>query len=113
MNVNDLINKTGWAVLAGEPGCIITSGYVCDLLSWVMAHGQKGTAWITVQTHLNVIAVASLHEFSCVIIPENIQVSEGTINAANEKGVCLLSAPCSSYGAVRAMVQLGIGEVQC
>lgn len=112
MTVNDFIKNTGWAVLAGKPDELITSGYVCDLLSWVMAHGQKGTAWITVQTHLNVVAVASLLEFSCVIFPENIQVSQDTINAAIEKNVCMLSAPCSSYGAVSAMAQLGIGEVK-
>lgn len=113
MTVNDLIQKTGWAVIAGRPDGFITSGYVCDLLSWVMAHGQKGTAWITVQAHLNVIAVASLLEFSCIIIPENIQVSKETIDAANEKNVCILSAACTSYGAARVMAQLGIGEVQC
>ena len=50
----------------------ISDGCVCDLLSWVMAKGDEDMAWITVQTNLNVIAVASLHDFSCVIIPENI-----------------------------------------
>ena len=47
----------------------VNEGYSCDLLSWVMAHGREGMAWITVQTHMNVIAVASLHDMSCVIIP--------------------------------------------
>ena len=27
----------------------VSSGYTCDLLSWVMAHGREGMAWITVQ----------------------------------------------------------------
>ena len=47
----------------------VTCGYVCDLLSWVMAHGDEGMAWVTVQTHLNVIAVAVLSEMACVILP--------------------------------------------
>ena len=34
----------------------ITGGVVCDLLSWVMANGGQGMAWVTVQTHLNVLA---------------------------------------------------------
>lgn len=112
MTVRELAAKTEWKVIAGSPDSEISSAYVCDLLSWVMAHGQQGTAWVTVQTHLNVVAVASLHEFSCVIIPENIQVSKEVIDAANEKGVCMLSARCTSYGAAITMAQAGIGEVQ-
>ena len=54
----------------------VSCGYTCDLLSWVMAHGKQGMAWITVQTHMNVIAVASLMEMAAVIIPEGIQMEE-------------------------------------
>ena len=32
----------------------VLCGYTCDLLSWVMAHGAEGMAWVTVQTHMNV-----------------------------------------------------------
>ncbi len=111
MTVKELTEKTGWEVIAGSPDGCVTSAYVCDLLSWVMAHGKPGMAWVTVQTHLNVIAVASLHEFSCVVVPENIEVSKETIDAANEKGVCILKACCTSYGVAKAMAALGVGEV--
>ena len=57
----------------------VTGGCVCDLLSFVMARGDAGMAWITVQTHLNVIAVASLHEFSCVIVAEGSAVEPETL----------------------------------
>lgn len=112
MTVKELVQKTGWGVVAGSTDGVVTSAYVCDLLSWVMAHGIKGTAWVTVQTHLNVVAVASLHEFSCVIIPESISVSKDAIDAANEKGVCIVSAKCTSYGAAKAIAALGVAEVQ-
>ena len=111
MKTSDLITKTGWTLRAGSPGKEITSAYVCDLLSWVMAHGSSGTAWITVQTHLNVVAVASLHDFSCIIIPENIEISQDVLNIANEKDVCILSAPSSSYDAALKLGALGIGSV--
>ena len=42
----------------------VTCGYTCDLLSWVMAHGDEGMAWVTVQTHMNVVAVAMLSEMA-------------------------------------------------
>lgn len=111
MTIKQLIQNTEWKVLAGPTHQEVTSAYVCDLLSWVMSHGRQGTAWITVQTHLNVVAVASLHEFSCVIIPEHIAVSENVLSTAEEKNVCIISAPCTSYGAAKIIADLGIGEV--
>ena len=42
----------------------IACGYTCDLLSHVMGRGQADMAWITVQAHMNVIAVAALLDFA-------------------------------------------------
>lgn len=111
MTVQKLVDSTDWEVIAGNTDREITSAYICDLLSCVMAKGQEGTAWVTVQTHLNVLAVASLHDFSCVIIPEKIEVSKNTLDTANEKNVCILRAACSSYGVAMCLGHLGIGEV--
>ena len=111
MNVAELCKKTGWDIKAGNGAEEITSAYVCDLLSWVMAHGQHGTAWVTVQTHENVLAVASLHGFSCVIIPEGIELSESFIKTADEKSITVVTVPCSSYGAAAALNSFGVGEV--
>ncbi len=112
MTTSELIQKTGWKPLTEAGDDTVSSAYICDLLSWVMAHAQNGTAWVTVQAHLNVVAIASLTGCACVIIPENIAVSEETLAAARDKGVTMLSAPCSSYGAALALSGLGIGEVQ-
>ena len=111
MTVKDVMDQTGWTLAAGNPNQSVTSAYICDLLSWVMSHGREGTVWVTVQTHLNVVAVASLHGFSCVIIPENIDISDETIAAANEKDVCILHAGCTSYGVAKTLSSLGVAEV--
>lgn len=66
--------------------------YICDLLSWVMSKGKKGDAWITVHTHMNVVAVALLAEISCIIVPEGIEVEEATINKASKEGIAILSS---------------------
>lgn len=75
----------------------ITCGYVCDLLSWVMARGQQGMAWVTVQTHLNVIAVASLHEMACVILPDGIVMEEAVLDKARAEGIAVITSPLSAY----------------
>jgi hypothetical protein len=94
----------------GEAGTEVKDGCVCDLLSWVMARGEEGMAWVTVQTHLNVVAVACLHDFACVIIPENIEVPQSTIDKSNEEGVTIFSSPKTSYKLCCEMYGLGIGK---
>jgi hypothetical protein len=112
MTLKQMIEKTGFKPLTNVTDAKITSGYVCDMLSWVMARARFGTAWITVQAHVNVVAVAALTGCACVIIPDSITVSEETLSAARDKEVCILSAPCTSYGAAAALHDLGVSEVE-
>ena len=98
----ELLNNT-----AGENE--VKCGYACDLLSWVMAHGSDGMAWITVQTHMNVIAVASLHEMSCVIIPEDISVEREVLDKAAEEGIAVLGTKLDAYSICGKMAEAGIG----
>lgn len=86
----------------------ISSAYVCDLLSWVMAKGKEGMAWITVQTHLNVIAIAALHGMCCVMLPENIQMEESSLKKAREEGIAVISSPLSAYALCGILAKQGI-----
>ncbi len=86
----------------------VTCGYSCDLLSWVMAHGDEGMAWVTVQTHMNVVAVAVLAEMACVILPEGIVMEGESLKKAADEGMCVLSSPLTAYEICGRMAQLGI-----
>ncbi|MDR0840344.1 MAG: AraC family transcriptional regulator [Christensenellaceae bacterium] len=86
----------------------VKGGCVCDLLSYVMANGDNGMAWITVQTHLNVIAVASLHEFACVILSDGSAADEPTLAKAAEEGIPVLSSPLAGYTLAGRLYALGI-----
>lgn len=86
----------------------ITCGGVCDLLSWMLAHGRKGMAWITVQTHLNVIAVAVLKGMAAVILPEGLTMDETMLKKAEEEGILVLSTPLTAYEVCAKMVSAGI-----
>ena len=84
-------------LVLGNETADITCGYTCDLLSWVMAHGEPGMVWVTVQTHLNVIAVAVLSEMACVILPESIEMEQESLEKASSEGMTVLSSPLSAY----------------
>ena len=87
----------------------VSCGYTCDLLSWVMAHGKQGMAWITVQTHMNVIAIASLHEFACIVLSEDNEMDEDVLAKATAEGIAVLTCSESSYQACCKLCRLGIG----
>ena len=86
----------------------VTCGYVCDLQSWVMSHGDTGMAWVTVQTHMNVIAVAVLSEMACVILPESIDMEEESLAKAVSENMVVLQSPLSAFEICGRMAAKGI-----
>lgn len=88
----------------------ISCGYTCDLLSWVMAHGEEGMAWVTVQTHMNVVAVAALADMACVILPESIDMPAEILQKAEEEGLTVLKSPLTAYTICGRMAAAGIPE---
>lgn len=100
MTVNEFVQQCGYKILScaeKADNTEITGVYICDLLSMAMARIQDGELWITVHTNINIVAVACLTNASCIVIPENIDVEEMTINKATEKGVIIVQAPHTSY----------------
>lgn len=99
MKVREIVEKLELKILAGEKGIDkdVKGVYINDLLSWVMSHGDNGNAWITVQIHPNIVAVASLLEFSCIIVPEGLEIEKVTADKANEEKISILQAKESGY----------------
>ena len=114
MNVRELMPHIEARALTGETGLDnpVSAGYACDLLSWVMAHGREHMAWVTVQTHMNVIAVASLMEMAAVIIPEGIQMEEPSLEKAREEGVAVLQSDKTAFALCALLAQHGLPSSQ-
>lgn len=103
-NLIEARNLTAEAAMDRE----VTCGYACDLLSWVMAHGEEGMAWVTVQTHLNVVAVAALAEMACVILPEGVVMEQESLDKAGAEGLCVLSSPLTAFDICGRMASRGV-----
>lgn len=99
MKVKELASILNFKILTGEAGIDkeVNGVYACDLLSFAMSRAAKGNAWITVHTHINIVAVALLAEIACIVIPENIPVEEATIKKAAEEEIPILSAGISAF----------------
>lgn len=85
-----------------------TCGYASDLLSCVMAGAAHQSVWVTLQAHVNIIAVASLLDISAIIITENAQPDEATIAKANEEEINLFSTEEPTFSIVGKLWELGL-----
>lgn len=110
MRVQDLKEQPGFELLNPEVELDgeVKAGCCCDLLSWVMASGQEGAAWVTVQTHMNVVAVASLHDFSCIILSEGNRMAQAELDKATAEGIPVLTTGRSSYAACCVLHEMGV-----
>lgn len=86
----------------------IENVYIGDLLSIVMAKAKHNYAWITIQTHINIIAVAELLELSCIIIVENMEVDNDTIEKAKELNIPIFKTEASAYQIACKLYEMGI-----
>jgi serine kinase of HPr protein (carbohydrate metabolism regulator) len=108
MKVRELVEKLNLKVVSGENGLDrdIDGCYVSDLLSDVMGNAEMGNVWVTLQTHKNVMAIASLKELACVILVKNLMPSDDTIEQSNEEGIPFLTTDMQTYETVGKIYQL-------
>ena len=98
MTVKELCDKNGYEALCmPEPDRKVTGGYAGDLLSWVMGRAKEGDAWVTIMSNVNIIAVASLADPSCIILSENVSPDDGVLERAEAQGVNLLKTKKDTF----------------
>ena len=98
MTVGALAEKYGLMILNnGDLEREVEGGYVGDLLSFVMAHAREGMIWLTIQGHINTIAVASLVGVSAIVLTEKSMPTEDMLEKARENDIPVLSTHLSSF----------------
>ncbi len=99
MRITDIIKALDLNIISGEADLSeeIKGGYVSDLLSDVMGNAQEGQVWITLQTHQNIIAVASLKELAAIIIVKGLVPETDTIKKSNIENIPVLSTRLDTF----------------
>jgi len=99
MKVSDLVDQFGLKVFSGAAGLdrTVHGAYVSDLLSDVMGNASEGDVWITLQTHQNVLAIASLKELAAVILVKGTEPDEDTATHSNEEAIPVLGTYLSTF----------------
>ena len=75
----------------------VSSGYCGDLLSWVMGRAPADSAWITVMSNVNVVAVALLADVSCVIMADGALPDPEALEAAKKRGINIYSSKLGAF----------------
>lgn len=86
----------------------VVAGYASDLLSCAMNRAKKDYVWVTLQSHANIVAVASLLDLAAVILTEGNRPDEATVARAEGEGVCLLLTPKTTFTVVGELAALGV-----
>ncbi|MBI4722883.1 MAG: serine kinase [Candidatus Stahlbacteria bacterium] len=91
---------------------VVSGGYASDLLSDVIAHSQKDNIWITLQTHQNIVAVASLKELVGIIIVNGRMPEDETIKKAKQEKIPILVTELSTFEVVGRLYGLGVRGIK-
>jgi predicted transcriptional regulator len=108
MTTEQVVKELGLKVFTGEAmdSTELHGGYVSDLLSDVMGHAREGELWITLQSHINVLAIASLKELAGVLLVKGIEPEKVVVEKAREEGIVLLGTSEDTFTTAGKLYQL-------
>ncbi len=102
LTVEQLSKDTNFNTLSiPQPEREINGAYVGDLLSWVMGRAESDNVWITIMSNINVVAVASLSDVSCVLLAEGVTLEDDVLTIAKQKGINIFSTSLTAYEAAK------------
>ena len=89
----------------------VAGGYCSDLLSDVIAHAEEGDIWVTLQIHLNIVAVAAMKQVAGVILTGGRKPNAETLEKATSEGLPILSSELPAFELVGRLHRLGVTGV--
>ena len=99
MKLADLVEALGLEVRTakGRLDRQVTGGYASDLLSDVIANSNEGDVWITLQVHVNIVAVASMKEHAGIVLVGGREPMEDTIEKAESEGIPIMVSELRTF----------------
>jgi hypothetical protein len=110
MTLKDLVEALDLRPLtsAAPSDAEITHGYASDLLSDVLAHAPAGGVLVTLQVHLNVIAVASHAGLQAVIFSCGRTPDDDIVERATAEGLSLFGSKADTFEIVGRLYESGL-----
>jgi serine kinase of HPr protein (carbohydrate metabolism regulator) len=108
MTLKGIVEKLQLSVRSGDDRLDqkVTGGYASDLLSDVIANSKAGNVWVTMQVHVNIVAVAVLKELAAIIIVQGRQPAEDALKRAREENVAIIVSDSPAFETTGRLHQL-------
>lgn len=112
MTLGQVAEKLGLRLLTPELGAALsrepTGGHVSDLLSDALANAPAGGILVTIQAHMNVIAVAAHAELAAVVFAAGREPEQAVRDKAAGEGIALFVSDQPAFDIVGEMHALGL-----
>ena len=106
MNVGEIVAAVNGTVVVDKQDAVVNFAYASDLLSDVMGHCGDESVLITIQNHLNTIAVCTLAGIEVIVICHGRPVPEDMKAAAEREEVAIVTTTMSQFQASVALRSL-------
>ena len=106
MRVKEIAEKTRGEIIVDNPNAAINSAYASDLLSDVMGHCGDESVLVTIQNHLNTIAVCTLAGIEAIVVCHRRPVPNDMAEAAKRENVAIITTEMSQFEASKALAEL-------
>lgn len=113
MNVEQLAAQLGAEVVCGGAQAAsreILGGYASDLLSDVMANSREGDLWVTLQRHVNVVAVAQLKGLAGILLVNGRRPEPAAAERADVEGIPIVTTGLPAFEVIGRLCGMGIGR---
>ena len=109
MKIKEICEKLNAEVqVPGDRERGVTHASAGDLLSFIMGTAPEGSAWITIQAHLNVAAVAVLKDIPIIILASGRKAPRDLIERCSAENICVALVADTIFGTCRRLSELGI-----
>lgn len=110
MKLADLVDALGLEVRSAHESLHreVQGGYASDLLSDVLANAREGDVWITLQIHLNIVAVAIMKDIIAIILVGGREPEEETVQRAQAEGIPMMVGKLPAFELIGRLHRLGV-----
>ncbi|TFG62309.1 MAG: serine kinase [Spirochaetales bacterium] len=110
MKLSEIVEKLQLEVMCGRESLDqeIERGFAGDLMSDVIANARPKDIWVTMQVHMNVVAITGMKETGAVVFTQGRIPLPETLRKAENEDAVLLGTGLTAFELVGRLYRLGI-----